>query len=395
MNDKEHDSEPPEPKGKVRLGLILFILLVLIGVGLVAGFLPRMHQKEETKKDSEQLSETSVALVSPEPGKKEDGLVLPAEVQPMQQASIYARVDGYLKKWQADIGAKVKAGDVLAEIETPEADRALDQALAQVGVADVSLKLAQATEVRSQGLLKVSAVSKQDADEKTAAVGVAQATLESQRANANRLEQLQSFQKVVAPFDGIITVRNVDMGDLISAGGTKELFHLAQTDMLRVYVRVPQTQAAGIVVGQTAELLIPEMPDQKFEAKVATTSEAISANSRTLLTELHVKNPTGLIRVGSYAQVRFSNVAKSAVLTVPASAVIFRSEGTQVAVVKPNGDDHGVVELRKVELGRDYGQRVEVTNGLSADDKIIAAPFDSLVNGMTVRIASGTPDKKG
>ncbi|MDB6078343.1 MAG: hypothetical protein JWO82_2090, partial [Akkermansiaceae bacterium] len=390
MSSTEKDPGPPAPEGRVRIGLISFILIVVIAVALVAGFLPRLHQKEKAEKDMTELSQTSVNLLSPEPGKPDDGLILPAEVSPILQASIFARVDGYLKKWQVDIGAKVKAGDVLAEIETPEADRALDQARAQLGVAQVTLELARTTEVRSRDLLKIAAVSKQDADEKTAAVGVAQANVEAEKANVNRLEQLQGFQKVIAPFDGTVTVRNVDIGDLISAGSGKELFHLAQTQTLRVYVRVPQTQIGGIAIGQTADVLIPELPDEKFQAKVITTSESMSVTSRTLLTELQVDNSKGLIKTGSYAQVRFATVAKTPVLTIPASTLIFRSEGLQVALV----NDKGVVELRKVELGRDFGQRVEVLNGLAAKDRLIATPFDSLVDGMTVRVVDNAPDAK-
>jgi RND family efflux transporter MFP subunit len=392
MNDPEKDSAAVvAPKRKVRLGLICVVLVVLIAIGLVAGFLPRMHQKDEAQKDMTDLAETSVALISPEPGKKEDGLILPAEVSPILQSSIFARVDGYLKKWQVDIGSHVKAGDVLAEIETPEADRALEQARAQLGVAEVNLKLAQTTDTRWQVLLKANAVPKQEADEKTAAVDVAKATVTAEQANVHRLEELQGFQKVVAPFDGIITVRNVDMGDLISAGSGRELFHLAQTQTLRVYVRVPQTQAAGIVNGQTADLLIPELPDEKFPAKVTTTSESMSVTSRTLLTELQVDNSKGLVRVGSYAQVRFASVAKAASLTLPSSTLIFRTEGLQLAVVNPQG----VVELRKIEIGRDFGQRVEILSGVTASDRIIASPFDSLVNGMTVRIADSKDGKGG
>lgn len=380
MHDPE--AENASPSGRpVRLGLISLVLVILLAGGLIAGFLPRLHQREQTLKDRDELAETTVAVISPEPGKKEDGLVLPAEVTPILQASIYARVNGYLKKWQVDIGARVKAGDVLAEIETPETDRALDQARAQLGVAEVNLKLAQTTDLRWQSLLRISAVSKQEADEKTSAVGVAQATLESERANVHRLEELQGFQKVVAPFDGIITVRNVDIGDLINAGSGRELFHLAQTQTLRVYVRVPQTQAMGIVNGQEAELLIPELPGEMFPAKVITTSESMSATSRTLLTQLQVDNSKGLVRVGSYAQIRFASVAKAPVMTLPSSTLIFRTEGLQVAAV----DDKGVVDLRKVEIGRDFGERVEVLSGVAASDRIIAAPFDSLVKGMTVR----------
>ena len=243
--------------------------------------------------------------------------MLPAEVQPMLQASIFARVSGYLKKWNVDIGARVTAGQVLAEIDTPEIDRQLDQARAQLGVAQANLKLAQITDARWQSLLASKTVSKQEADEKSAAVDVDAATVEAARANVRRLEETQGFQRVVAPFAGIITVRNVDIGDLISVGGARELFHLAQTEALRVYVRVPQTQAADIRTGQTAEVLIPELPDEPFPAKVVTTSEAVSATSRTLLTELQVDNSKGRIRIGSYAQVRFASITAAPALTLP------------------------------------------------------------------------------
>lgn len=389
MNSIDTDPISQPPARPVRLGLICLVLVILIGVGLVAGFLPRMRQKEQSQNDMAELSQTTVNLVSPAPGQKEDGLILPAEVSPILQASIFARVNGYLKKWQVDIGARVKAGDVLAEIEAPEADQALDQARAQYNLAEVNLKLATATNDRWQELSQASAVAKQEVDEKAAAVDLAKATVESERANVRRLEELQGFQKVVAPFDGIVTVRNVDIGDLITASSGRELFHLAQTQTLRIYVRVPQTQAAGITNGQTADLLIPELPDEKFPAKVTTTSESISATSRTLLTELQVDNTKGLIRVGSYAQVRFASIAKAAILTVPSNTLIFRTEGLQVAVV----NDQGVVQLRKVEIGRDFGPRVEVLSGVTATDRIIATPFDSLVDGMTVRVVEVEKEK--
>ena len=373
----------PKPLNSVPLGRIAFILAVLILVGAVAGFIPRLHQRSEAQNDVATLAATTVTLVSPEPGKPSDGLVLPAEVQPIIQASIFARVSGYLKKWNVDIGARVTAGQVLAEIDTPEIDQQLDQARSQLGVAEANLKLAQITDTRWQMLLRSNTVSKQEADEKSAAVAVNAANAEAARANVRRLEETQSFQRVLAPFDGIITVRNVDIGELISIGGSRELFHLAQTETLRVYVQVPQTQAAGIRTGQTAEVLIPELPNEPFPAIVVTNSEAISANSRTLLTELQVDNSQGRIRIGSYAQVRFASVAAAPVLTLPSSVLIFRSEGLQVGVV----DAQGVVELRKVELGRDFGQRVEILSGVTAADKVIATPSDSVINGMTVRVA--------
>jgi membrane fusion protein, multidrug efflux system len=229
----------PKPRHNVPLGRIAFILAVLILVGAVAGFIPRLQQRSEAQNDVATLDATTVTLVSPEPGKASDGLVLPAEVQPMTQASIFARVSGYLKKWNVDIGARVTAGQVLAEIDTPEIDPQLDQARSQLGVAEANLKLAQITDTRWQTLLHSNTVSKQEADEKSAAVAVGAASAEAARANVRRLEETQSFQRVVAPFAGIITARHVDIGDLISIGGSRELFHLAQTETLRVYVQVP------------------------------------------------------------------------------------------------------------------------------------------------------------
>jgi RND family efflux transporter MFP subunit len=289
-----------------------------------------------------------------------------------------------LKKWEVDIGAHVTAGQVLAEIETPEIDQQLDQARAQLGVAEANLQLAQITSARWHSLLDSKAVSKQEVDDKSAAVTVNAATVQSERANVRRLEETQGFKRVVAPFAGVITVRNFDMGDLINIGGARELFHLAQTEALRVYVRVPQTQAANIHAGQTAQVLIPEVPNERFPAKVVTTSESMSVNSRTLLTELQVDNSKGRIRIGSYAQVCLAGIASAPALTLPSSVLLFRAQGLQVGVVNAQG----LVELRNVELGRDFGPRVEILSGITANDKIIATPFDSLVGGMTVRVAS-------
>ncbi|MEA3211462.1 MAG: hypothetical protein QOE70_4519 [Chthoniobacter sp.] len=380
-DEPEHGA--PQPIHRVPLRRIVLILAVLIAIGAVAGFIPRLLQRNSAQNDIAPLATTTVTVVSPEPGKADDGLVLPAEVQPQLQASIFARVSGYLKKWNVDIGARVTAGQVLAEIDTPEIDQQLDQARAQLGVAQANLNLAKITDARWQMMLASKTVSKQEADEKSAAVAVNSATVESERANVRRLEETQGFQRVLAPFAGTITTRNVDIGDLISVGGTRELFHLAQMEKLRVYVRVPQTQAADIRPGQSADVLIPELSGEAFPAKVVTTSEAVSNTSRTLLTELQADNSKGRIRIGSYAQVRFASITAAPALTLPASVLLFRAEGLQVGVVNAQG----LVELRKVELGRDFGQRVEILSGVTAADKVIATPFDSLVNGMTIRAA--------
>jgi membrane fusion protein (multidrug efflux system) len=378
------ESAAQQPRHGPPLGRVTFILVALMLVGAVAGFIPRLRQRHEAQNDVAALATATVTLVSPEPGQGDDGLLLPAEVEPLVQASIFAQVSGYLKKWNVDIGARVTAGQVLAEIDTPELDRQLEQARAQVEVARANLKLARITDARWQELLRTKVVSKQEADQTSATAAANQASFEAAGANVRQLEENQAFQHVVAPFDGVITVRNVDIGDLISNGGSRELFHIAQIKKLRVYVRVPQTQAADIHPGQDAEVLIPELPDEHFPAKVVTTSEAVYANSRTLLTELQLDNPNGRIRTGSYAQVRFASIAAVPALTLPASALLFRAQGLQVGVV----NERGVVELRKVKLGRDFGQRVEILGGITAADKVIASPSDSLVSGMIVRAAA-------
>jgi len=359
------------------------ILLVIIG-GLALGFLPRWRQSRLTLTDTSQLAIPSVSVVSPTTGTAGGGLVLPAEVKPWLEASIYARANGYLKNWVADIGAHVEAGQLLGLIETPDLDQQLAQARAELDLAQANLHLAQTTDNRWKELLKTASVSEQEAAEKAAARETAAASVEASRANVRRLEELVSFQRVVAPFAGTVTIRAVDVGDLIVAGsGGKQLFHLAQADKLRVYVRVPQTSAFGIAPGQAASLTIPELPDQPFPAKVVTTSESISTTSRTLLAQLEVDNSQHRILPYSYGEVRFEETRANPALTLPSNTLLFRAEGLQVAVASSNG----VVELRKVQVGRDFGQTVEIITGITAADRVITNPSDSLVTGVKVRVA--------
>jgi RND family efflux transporter MFP subunit len=381
---------PPESKDKPaaktpsRRGLIVgaVIGLLIIG-GLLAGFLPHWSQSRSTAADTSQLAISSVSVVSPAPGTNHDSLVLPAEIRPWLEAAIFARANGYLKNWDADIGAHVEAGQQLAMIETPDLDQQLEQAKAQLVLAQANLHLAEVTDKRWQELLKTSSVSEQAAAEKAAARETAAASVEADRANMRRLQELVSFQRVTAPFAGTVTIRAVDVGDLIVAGsGGKELFHLAQADKLRVYVRVPQTGSAGVVPGQEANLTIPERPAHPFPAKVVTTSESISATSRTLLVQLEVDNSQHLILPYSYGEVRFNENAGNPALTLPSNTLLFRAEGLQVAVVNSNG----VVELRKVQIGRDFGQTMEISGGVTPSDSVITNPSDSLVTGTKVRI---------
>lgn len=376
-----------KPAGEVpsrRVWVTVIILALIVISALTLGFIPRWRQRRLTVADSAQLVIPTVSVVSPKPEKAADGLLLPAEIKPWLEASIYARANGYLKSWIADIGAHVEAGQLLALIETPDLDQQLEQARAELVLAQANLHLAQITDERWKELLKTASVSEQEAAEKAAARETAAASVEASRANVRRLEQLVSFQRVVAPFAGTITIRAVDVGDLIVAGsGGSQLFHLAQTDKLRVYVRVPEPGALGIAPGQTATLTTPENPGREFAAKVVTTSEAISATSRTLLTELEVDNSKHEILPYSYGEVHFNENNADPSLTLPSSALLFRAAGLQVGVVR--SDD--TVDLRKVQVGRDFGQTVEVVAGVTAADRVVANPTDSLLAGTRVRIA--------
>jgi RND family efflux transporter MFP subunit len=360
------------------------MVALMVISGLTLGFLPRWRQRQVAMADSDQLVVPTVSVVSPAPEKAGDALVLPAEIRPWLEASIYARANGYLKNWIADIGAHVEAGQLLALIETPDLDQQLEQARAELVLAQANLHLAQTTDERWKELLKTASVSEQEAAEKAAARETAAASVEASRANVRRLEQLVSFQRVVAPFAGTITIRAVDVGDLIVAGsGGSQLFHLAQTEKLRVYVRVPEPDALGITAGQAATLTTPENPGREFAAKVVTTSEAISATSRTLLTELEVDNSKHQVLPYSYGEVHFNQSSPGPVLSLPSNALLFRAAGLQVGVVRPDN----TVDLRQVQVGRDFGQTVEILAGVSPADRVVANPSDSLLAGARVRIA--------
>ncbi len=372
----------PSKRGRI-VGAIIVVAIV---AGLALGFLPRWRQSRTTANDTGLLAIPSVSVVSPMKGTNTSSLILPAEVRPWLEASIFARANGYLKNWMADIGAHVEAGQQLATIETPDLDQQLEQAKAQLVLSQANLHLAEVTDNRWKELLKTASVSEQAAAEKAAARETAAASVEADRANMRRLQELVSFQRVLAPFAGTVTIRAVDVGDLIVAGsGGKELFHLAQADKLRVYVRVPQVGALGIVPGQPARLSIPEMSDP-VPAKVLTTSESISTLSRTLLVQLEVDNPQHRILPYSYGDVRFEEGSVNSGLTLPSNTLLFRAEGLQVAVVNSSG----TVELRKVQVGRDFGQTVEITGGVTPSDRVITNPSDSLVSGIKVRLAEST-----
>lgn len=359
------------------------VAAALIIIGALAGLLPRWQHRAALRAEAHELSVQTVKVVSPAPGQAAAGLALPAEVTPYLEAPIYARASGYLKRYLVDIGSQVRAGDLLAEIDTPELNQELAQARAQLAKAQASLTLAKVTAARWADLVKTASVSEQEAIEKQADFELKKATVQAAQANVVRLEELQHFEQVTAPFDGTITARGTDVGQLISAASGKELFRLAQTGILRVYVRVPDVVTGDVVPGQMAELSVPELPGRVFRAKIVRASRAMSAASRTMLTELQVDNSRGEILVGSYAQVRFTEAKPEATLTLPSNTLLFRKEGMQVGVVQPDGK----VELRKVTLGRDFGPTVEIIAGVGPTDRVILNPADSLVSGIEVRVA--------
>jgi len=372
------------PAKRRRIALIIIGLIILMAA-LVLGFLPRSRQRSVAAADMTQRAIPTVSVISPTPGKPGQGLVLPAEIRPWREASIYARANGYLKDWVADIGGHVQPGQLLAEIETPDLNQQLEQAKAQLVLAQANLHLAETTDTRWKELLKTASVSEQAAAEKAAARETAAASVEADRANMRRLQELVSFQRVVAPFAGTITLRTTDIGDLIVAGsGGRELFHIAQTDKLRVYVRVPEPYALNIAVGQAATLTTPATASQVFTGKVTTTSEAISTTSRTLLTQLEVDNSKKQILPYSYGELTMKENNTPPALILPSNTLLFRAQGLQVGVVRP--DD--TVELRSVQVGRDFGQTIEILGGVSSADRVIVNPTDSLVSGIKVRIQS-------
>ena len=384
------EPQPPAPKPSGRARIIaLAVFAVLLICALVLGFIPRWHQYQVSKADTSALAITTVTVVSPTPGKEETSLMLPAEIQPWRLAAVYAQASGYLKYWLTDIGAHVEAGQLMAVFETPNLNEELQEAQAALELAQANLRLAIITDERWQTLLKTKSVSVQEAVVKSAAREVAVASVKSAQANVQRLQELVAFQRVVAPFKGVVTLRNVDIGDLIVSGaGGKQLFQVAQADKLRAYVRVPEPYAGGISIGEIGTLTTPENPGITFTGKVITTSEAISPISRTLQTELEVDNPKFQILPYAFGEVTLKTNTKHPLMMLPDNTILFRAQGLQVGVVLPDN----TVELRSIQIGRDFGTTIEILGGVSRTDRVIENPSESLVSGIKVQIR--TPAKK-
>ncbi len=353
------------------------------------GILSRLSARNALEREALATAVPTVVTTKPRGGPAADTLVLPGSVQAYYEAPIYARTSGYLKVWHTDIGAAVKKGQLLAEIEAPEVDQQLRQAEADLGTARANYELARTTNERWQGLLATESVSQQDADQRAGDAAAKAAAQMSAAANVARLRELEGFKRVVAPFDGVVTQRNTDVGALINAGETpgSALFRVADTHRLRIYVQVPQPYAAQIRAGVSASLEFTDHPGRHYSATVASTAHALDAVSRTLQVELQIDNSSGELLPGSYVQVTFSLPPSAATLRVPVNAVIFRGKAPQVATV----DDAHRVRLRDIAAGRDFGTEIEVLAGIGANDTLILNPPDSIEDGQQVRVQPAPP----
>src|SRR6266480_3380276 len=381
------DSEYQEqrPTSGRRVFTVLFFLVILLV--LFGGFtlFQRRAQYEALAKETETLAIPTVAVIHPATEASREDLVLPGTMQAYVESPIYARTSGYLKKWYHDIGSRVRQGELLADIDTPEVDQQLSQVRAALNTAKANAHLSEITATRYTELIKTDGVSKQEVDNAMGDLEAKKAIVQSSEANVRRLEELESFKHIYAPFSGVITRRNVDIGNLINAGNggsSQQLFFLAQTDPIRVYVSVPEAYAPSIRSGLGAFLELTQYPGQEFEGKVVRTAESIDPGTRTLLTEVDVPNHNGALLPGGYAQAHLQVKVSGARLVVPVNALLFRSEGLRAVVV----DGNHRTRLQPLTVGRDYGTSLEVLQGLDANDWIVLNPADSLDEGQEVRV---------
>jgi RND family efflux transporter MFP subunit len=368
---------------RVLLPLLLLAAAISLGMAVFRGIQVRAHAETALARHTEESAIPSVRVIRAQKGALASELVLPGTMEAFTDTPVYARTNGYLRQWHADIGAHVRAGQLLAEIETPETDQQLRQVRAELATAQAGYRLAKSTAERWQALRKTDSVAQQETEEKLGDQESKAAAVEAAQANVKRLEELQAFQKVYAPFDGVITARNIDIGDLINAGsnGTgKELFHLAAVGQLRVFVQVPQMNARSAAPGAAAELAVPEMPGRRFAGRVVRTSGAMDVASRTLKVEVDVDNRQGLLMPGEFVELHLKLPAPVHSMTLPVNAFLFRAEGMSAVAVR---DGH--VVLLPVTIGHDYGDALEVTSGLGMDEQIVVNPPDSLANGQQVR----------
>jgi RND family efflux transporter MFP subunit len=394
-------SQDPTPEATAARGnrkarrVALTVLAVLVVLAMVIGIWPRLRAREALQAQTAALAVPTVQVTKPEPAPASTELVLPADIQAAQQTPIYARINGYLKHWYVDIGARVKSGQLLATIDAPEVDDQLKQARADVMQARANARIAQVSAQRWQELLQTNSVSRQETDMKVADAEAKQAFLASMESNVARLFHMQSYEKVYAPFDGVITARNVDVGALIEAGSaggpSRQLFDIARTNLLRVYVDVPQSYSEVTINGTQARLALPQYPGRTFPGTVVRNTGAINATTRTLRIEVEIPNAGGTVLPGSYGQVHLTLPTPRAGFSLPANALLYRPQGVQVATV----DAQGKVALKTIGPGRDFGSRIEVLTGLASNDLVILNPADSIVGGESVRVQTAPTNSGG
>src|SRR5215469_10779030 len=379
----EHKSTVPVRSKKTGIALFLLSIAILLGGLAVHGILVRSQSAKELQQRSDEAAEMVVSTIYPETSAHSIPLKLPGQTRAYIEAPIFAQTTGYLKKWYFDIGAKVKAGEILAEIDTPQVDEQYNQARAQLKVAEAARDLAQATLKRDQDLFNRRVISAQDFDTASDNARQSQATVIADQASVNALEALENFKTVKAPFDGIVTERDTDIGNYVASGTGTALFRMAQTAPLRVYINVPQTFSRFVKPGTQADLTLNELPGRKFPAHVTSTAGAIDPTSRTLLTELEVPNDRGELLPGSYAQISFRLKGDTGAVLIPSNALLFRSEGPAVGVVNSSGK----VEIRKIVIDRDLGDKLQISEGISKSDRVIVNPSDGLADDMVVKVA--------
>jgi RND family efflux transporter MFP subunit len=399
MADKEitNTEIPGCPPGEVRgrrrtmrllavTGVTMFIVLVIV---ILFGIRARERAESKLRQNTNEAAVEEVVIIHPKQNSPIDEVVLPGETQPYINSPVYARASGYLVKWFHDIGSRVKKGDLLAVVDAPELDKQLDQAQADLETSKANSNLAKITADRWQGLVKTRSVSKQSTDQAVDNQRASDATVNSYLANQGHYAKLVGFEKIYAPFDGIITMRNTDNGWLIAAGLNtpgQELFQIGQISTLRVFVAVPEVYSRAAHVGSKATLTLDEYPDQTFQGTVTRTSSSIDIASRTLNTEVDIDNSKGLLLPGAYVRVHLALPAQIHSVIIPSSTLLFRTQGLQVGVVRDN-----VAQLVPVSIGTDFGETVQITSGLSTSDDVIENPFDSLVSGTPVRVTRGAP----
>jgi RND family efflux transporter MFP subunit len=388
QTSQEHETAPDQAAVSVRVAVIGIVVVALVTAALAGfGILSRMHNDRVLAETTKQLAAPSVIALPPKPGAPLTEFMLPGNVTAYTDSPIYARTSGYLTRWYYDIGAHVKKGALLAEISTPELDQQLHQAEADLATAQATANNAKTQADRYSDLVKTEAVSQQDTDTFVNQAASTAATVRSAQANAQRLRELQSFEKVYAPFDGVVTARNIDTGQLVDEGAARELFHMQALQTLRVYTNIPQLYTPAAKVGSKFAITFPEFPGKTFQGTLVRTAQAIDPTSRTLLVELDIDNRAGQILPGSLAQVHFKTPVVNETFVVPVSALIFRREGLRVATLVNGNKAH----LVPVTIGQDDGATAQILTGITADDKVIQDPPDSLIDGEEVSPENPTP----